>query len=155
MIRVRDIMTRDVVAFAPETPLVEAIETLAERHISGAPVMRGDAIVGILTSSDILEFVAANPTALAEFGDEANLPDTRWSALSGHLVSEAMSGGPPSTIPPDAPVQAAAAMMREAGIHRVFVVDREEVVGVVTSLDVTRALADRRVGNRTYVFPNQ
>ena len=152
MLRMRDLMTTDVVAFSPETSLLEAIETLAERHISGAPVLSGDRIAGVLTATDILEFVASSPELLADYGDTDN---TDRSALAGHVVSEAMSGGPVTTLPPDASVQAAAELMRTADIHRVFVSDDGVIVGVVSSLDVTRALADHKMGNRTYVFPKR
>ena len=65
MLKLRDVMSRDLVAFAPETSLIEAIEMLAERHVSGAPVLSGDRLVGVLTTTDIHEFVASNPVALA------------------------------------------------------------------------------------------
>lgn len=152
MIKLRDVMSRNLVSFEAETGLIDAIETLAERHISGAPVLRGEAVVGVLTSSDILEFVASNPAVLADYGG-SDTGDGTWSALAGHTVSEAMSGGPACTLPPDAPVQAAADLMRQANIHRVFVTDHDRLVGVVSSLDVTRALAERKVGSRTFVFP--
>ena len=152
MLKLRDIMTRDVVTFSAETGLIEAIEVLAESHISGAPVMKGDRVIGVLASSDILEFVASNPTALADFGDADR--DT-GNSLSGRTVGEAMSGGPPCTLAPDAPVQAAADLMRQANIHRVLVTDHDRLVGVVTSLDVTRALANGKIANRTFVFPSR
>lgn len=152
MVKLRDIMTRDVVSFAPDTTLLEAIETLAERHISGAPVLSGNRLVGVLSATDVLEFVASDPTMVADFG-EPEAGDR--GILSSHTVSEAMSAGLVSTLPPDAPVHAAAELMRTAGIHRVFVADDGIIVGVVTSLDVTRALADRMVAARTYVFPSK
>ncbi|MDA1080729.1 MAG: CBS domain-containing protein [Gemmatimonadetes bacterium] len=151
MTKLSDVMSRDLVAFTPETSLVDAIELLAERHISGAPVLRGGRVVGVLTASDILEFVATNPTALADFGDSDG-NDGR-NALAGRTVAEAMSGGPACTLSSDAPVQAAADLMRKANIHRVFVVEHGRLIGVVSSLDITRALADRKIVTRTFVFP--
>ncbi|MDQ8164416.1 MAG: CBS domain-containing protein [Gemmatimonadota bacterium] len=156
MLKVRDVMSRDIVAFEPEAGLLDAIEVLAERHISGAPVLVGERIVGVLSSSDILEFVASNPVALADYGDSATAgASEEWSALAGHTVGEAMSGGPACTLAPDHTVQEAAELMRTSGIHRVFVVDRERLVGVVSSLDITKALADHKLGTRTYVFPDR
>lgn len=149
MLRLRDIMTTDVVAFSPETSLLEAIEVLAERHISGAPVISGKRIVGVISGTDILEFAASSPTLMAEYGDSGQ--DDR-SALASHQVSEAMSGGPVATLALSATVLEAAELMRTAEIHRVFVTDDDALVGVVSSLDLTRALADRKVVNRTFVF---
>lgn len=151
MTKIRDVMSRDLVSFTPEMGLVEAIETLAERHISGAPVLRGGRVVGVLSATDVMEFMATNPVALADYGDAPT--DREVNPLEGCSVSEAMSGGPVSTLPPTANVQEAADLMRSANIHRIFVVENDRLVGVVSSLDITRALAERRIVNRTFVFP--
>ena len=45
--------------------------------------------------------------------------------------------------------------MRSANIHHVFVVDQDRLVGVVSSFDVAKALAEHKVVNRTFVFPGR
>jgi CBS domain-containing protein len=42
--------------------------------------------------------------------------------------------------------------MREKSIHRVLVVQNGELVGIVTTLDIVKAVADHRLMTRTYVF---
>jgi CBS domain-containing protein len=59
---IRDIMSRDVVTLSPDMTLREAIEVLDQRHISGAPVVAGGAVVGILSVSDVLALEVASPT---------------------------------------------------------------------------------------------
>src|SRR5262245_47723356 len=54
-------MTEDVFTLAPETPLRSAVEQLAARHVSGAPIVSGEKIVGTLSANDIVSFVAATP----------------------------------------------------------------------------------------------
>lgn len=152
MLRLRDVMTRDVVVFSPETNLFDAIETLTRCHISGAPVLSGNNAVGVISGTDILEFVASSPEILADFGDHEG---TDRGVLAGHTVGEAMSPGPVATLPSDATVHAAADLMRTADIHRVFVADNGTIVGVVSSLDITRAIADRKLVSRAYVFPTR
>jgi CBS domain-containing protein len=49
-------------------------------------------------------------------------------------------------------VTLAAANMERKGIHRVLVVDDQQLVGIVTTMDITRAVADHRLTNRTFVF---
>jgi CBS domain-containing protein len=49
------------------------------------------------------------------------------------------------SVPPGAPVRAAASMMRDRGIHRVLVMDRKSLVGIVSSLDIARAVSERGV----------
>ncbi|GJM44007.1 MAG: hypothetical protein DHS20C21_08490 [Gemmatimonadota bacterium] len=62
MIRtVADVMAVDLVTFHPDTPIFEAIRTLLDRRISGAPVVDSDHnLVGILSRKDCLRiaFVA-------------------------------------------------------------------------------------------------
>jgi CBS domain-containing protein len=68
---VRDIMSRELVTLNPESSLRDAMELLAERHISGAPVVAGAGVVGVVSASDVLSFEAAAPTVPAWHGDRA------------------------------------------------------------------------------------
>ncbi len=63
-----------------------------------------------------------------------------WDVLAEHTVSEAMSPAV-IAIPPTAPLQLAAEAMERSGVHRVLVVDSGQLVGIVTTMDVTRAVA--------------
>lgn len=56
MLKLRDIMTRDVISVAPELPLDELVELFAARHIGGAPVVSGHTVVGVISSTDLLNF---------------------------------------------------------------------------------------------------
>jgi CBS domain-containing protein len=58
MLRLRDIMTREVVTLDPDMTLRDALEILASRHISGAPVVEGERIVGVFSAMDAIEFLA-------------------------------------------------------------------------------------------------
>jgi CBS domain-containing protein len=59
MLQIRDIMTTDLVTVGPQTTLREAMELLARHHISGAPVIAGDTLVGVVTGNDLMEFAAS------------------------------------------------------------------------------------------------
>ena len=61
MLKLRDIMTTDVVTLTPDTTLRDAADVLARRHLSGAPVVRGTDVVGVLSTSDLLEFAGSQP----------------------------------------------------------------------------------------------
>lgn len=69
MLRVRDVMTTDVATVTPETTLREAMELLATRHVSGAPVVQGRALVGVVTALDLMAFAAAMPGVPIERGE--------------------------------------------------------------------------------------
>jgi acetoin utilization protein AcuB len=54
-IQVSDVMTRDVVIAGPDDPIEEAANTMRERRIGCLPVVDDGLLVGIVTSSDVME----------------------------------------------------------------------------------------------------
>jgi len=52
-VKVKDVMTKQVITVAEDTPLEEAAKLMLDRKIGGLPVMRGVRLVGIITESDI------------------------------------------------------------------------------------------------------
>ena len=61
MLRVADIMTHDLVTVTPETTIREAMETLSTKHLSGAPVVVGNRVVGVVSITDFLGFLITSP----------------------------------------------------------------------------------------------
>jgi CBS domain-containing protein len=59
MLRVRDIMTADVITVSPDTTLRETMDLFAKRHVSGAPVVAGGHLVGVVSTTDLMMFAAA------------------------------------------------------------------------------------------------
>ena len=67
MLRLRDIMATDVVAILSDASVRDAMELLSRHHVSGAPVVDGSTLVGVVSATDLMEFAAALsgvPTAL-------------------------------------------------------------------------------------------
>jgi CBS domain-containing protein len=58
MLRVRDIMTTDVVTLSPDLSLRDAMALLTRRHISGAPVVSAGRVVGVASLTDFADFAA-------------------------------------------------------------------------------------------------
>ncbi len=54
-------MSVDVATLSPDMSLREAIEVLADRRITGAPVVAANKIVGVLSANDIMAFEATTP----------------------------------------------------------------------------------------------
>jgi CBS domain-containing protein len=63
---VRDIMSTGVVVLDPEVTLRDAVALLAARHISGAPVVSGGTVVGVISANDILTFESDTPAVPTE-----------------------------------------------------------------------------------------
>jgi len=56
-VTVEEVMTHDVFVVRPETPLLAAVGLLRRHRIGSLPVIKNKNLVGIITRSDILEFV--------------------------------------------------------------------------------------------------
>ena len=54
-IPVANVMTSDVITTSPDTLIADAARLMIERKISGLPVVEHNKLVGILTTSDLLE----------------------------------------------------------------------------------------------------
>ncbi len=50
MLKVRDLMTRDVLHVAPNATIRETAELLATEHVSGAPVVRLGKVIGMISA---------------------------------------------------------------------------------------------------------
>jgi CBS domain-containing protein len=58
MLRLRDIMTTELLTVSPDLSIRDAMELLAARHVSGAPVVVGHKVVGVVTLTDLVGFAA-------------------------------------------------------------------------------------------------
>jgi CBS domain-containing protein len=71
----------------------------------------------------------------------ASLRGPEWDVLSEHTVEEAMSRRL-HTIGSGEPIEVAAQRMQEADIHRLLVVDDGTLYGILSTADVSRAVAE-------------
>ncbi|MBH8564275.1 CBS domain-containing protein [Nostoc sp. CENA67] len=146
---VADIMTHNPIVVRPETPLKEAVQIIAERHISGLPVV-DDAgkLVGIISETDLMwQETGVTPPAYIMFLDSViylQNPATYERDLHkvlGQTVGEVMSKKP-ITISPDKTVKEAAQLMHDRNVHRLPVLDSAgQVIGILTRGDIIRAMA--------------
>ena len=76
---VRDVMTTDVLAFAPTDEVKTAMAALVERGVDAAPVVEDGQVVGLLSTGDLI--VAAGevhvPNVLSLLGASIELPGER------------------------------------------------------------------------------
>jgi CBS domain-containing protein len=56
--RVAEIMTREIVSIAPDTPVGELVHMMERRQIKRLPVLDGDVLVGIVSRADLMSAVA-------------------------------------------------------------------------------------------------
>ena len=146
---VADVMTRDPIVVRPETSLHEAIKLLAEKRISGLPVV-DDAgkLIGTISETDLMwQETGVTPPAYIMFLDSviflknpAQYERDLHKAL-GQTVGEVMSKDL-ITVAPDKPLRDAAQLMHDRKIQRLPVVDASgKVIGILTRGDIVRDLA--------------
>jgi len=82
----------------------------------------------------------------------ASVSGPEWNVLDEHTVSEAMTRAPICKLPPDTTVPVAAEFMHHHSVHRVLVTDGPRLLGIVTSMDIAKAVAEHRLTSHTYVF---
>ena len=56
-VTVEEVMTHNIFTVGPETPLQQAVSLLRRHRIGSLPVVQNKKLVGIITRSDILDFV--------------------------------------------------------------------------------------------------
>ena len=139
MLLVRNWMTEKLVTLSPEASVAEALSLCRERRIRHIPILEEGHLVGIVTDRDLRD---ASPA----LGD----PE-RASALQKIRVGDVMTREVITTDPEDS-IENAAQVMYEHKIQSLPVVTEgpvvdegsavaeEELLGIVTSSDVMRAL---------------
>jgi predicted transcriptional regulator len=123
MLKVRDIMSRAVLTVRADDSTTSAAERLARAGISGAPVRdKHGALVGMLSQADLMN---------------ARLAGTRRHPRVSDVMTPDVLG-----VYADDSALAAALEMARHDIHRLVVWDADGcVAGVVTSLDLVKAIA--------------
>ncbi|MBW4664370.1 MAG: CBS domain-containing protein [Chroococcus sp. CMT-3BRIN-NPC107] len=146
---VADAMTPDPVVVKPQAPLNEAIKIMAERRISGLPVVGDDErLIGIISETDLMwQETGVTPPAYIMFLDSVIFlqnPATYERDLHkalGQTVGEVMSKDP-IAIAADKTLKEAAQLLHDRDVRRLPVVDSNNlVIGILTRGDIVRAMA--------------
>ncbi|MFX0162036.1 MAG: cyclic nucleotide-binding/CBS domain-containing protein [Candidatus Hodarchaeota archaeon] len=119
-IRVKDIMTIEVISIDGEETVLKAVGLMTEKDISSLLVRKGDKEVGIITEKDILTKVIAKGVIPSEIKVE----DVMSAPL---IVIEAKAG-----------IEDAAKKMREKKIRRLPVIREGKIIGIITETDITK-----------------
>src|SRR5262249_22341539 len=133
--KVRELMTGGLVCVTPETPVVEARQTMLTKQIRHLLVTEERRLLGIVTDRDIRLNLPSQATSLSVW--EMNY------LLSRLTVGEVMTKSV-IIIGPDREARDAARLMMEHKIGALPVVDDDHLIGIVTETDILRAFAQGR-----------
>ncbi|MGD8253768.1 MAG: CBS domain-containing protein [Syntrophobacterales bacterium] len=147
MLKVKDIMTTELITVSPETEIVQVTKLLLENRINGVPVLdETGKLVGILCQSDLIAQQQKVPIpsfftlldGLIPLISEKQL-DKQVRKIAAVTVAEAMTPNP-VTVQPDTNIEEVAALMVERNFHTIPVVDEGKLVGIVGKEDILRTL---------------
>lgn len=148
--KVKEVMTTDVVTVGPETPVRELARLMLEKNIGGIPVVEDNRLVGIVTEEDLIvkNVKIKFPTYIqlldaVIYLESIKKYEEELRKALGATAGEVMTS-PVITISPDEDIEAAATLMFEKGISRLPVVEDDRLVGIVTKRDIIKTLASEK-----------
>ena len=147
MLKVKDIMTKDIITVTPDTEVVKAAKILLEKRINGLPVVDDSGkLVGILCQSDLIAQQKSIPipslfTLLDGFMPLTIMKriDKEVEKIAAIMVEQAMTPKP-VTVDPDTDIEDVAKLMVDKNYHTLPVLDGGKVVGIVGKEDVLKTL---------------
>lgn len=133
-IRVRDVMTASPQTVTVDTPIADAYAVLVGARLSGLPVVDGEGRVqGLFSLSDLASEL--QPVLHPESdGDPVALGAVKARQVGSRVEHLVIVG-------PDEPLVAACQRMVRGHARKVVVVEDERPIGVVSAVDVARAVA--------------
>jgi CBS domain-containing protein len=143
----KDIMRRKIVTVESRMTLQELTKILEENCISGAPVVDSSgAVLGVVSQTDLVrtrrEASPGIPLYHRELDEPALSLGIHFEDSDQTTVEQIMTPGAIS-FDEETPVETIADAMLKRHIHRVLVTKGENLVGIVTTMDLLRALIAR------------
>lgn len=118
-----DVMIADVITVTESTPLKEVARMFVERKITGAPVVNAAGeLVGVISETDIIR--------------KTNNIGAWSPSTAGQIMTR-----PAVTVSPNDTLQRVCELMYNRRIHRVVAADGTQIRGIITSMDILRAIA--------------
>ncbi len=121
-LRVRDLMTSEVLSVGPEETVVAAAEKMLENRIHALVVTENNKAIGIITTYDLVLVMS-----LSDFNKLTKVKEV--------MVTDLV------TIGPDEPLKNALRRIIEYNIRRIVVEEDGEVVGILSLIDIILGFA--------------
>lgn len=131
-----DVMVKDVITVSESTLLKDVTKMFGEKRITGAPVVNAEgALVGVLSETDIIR----KTTSIGA-----------WSPkTAGQIMTK-----PAVTVAPGETLQRVCELMHNRRIHRVVVAEGAQIKGIITTMDILRAIATHSKQSGQDAFEN-
>jgi CBS domain-containing protein len=159
MLKVRQVMTSPVMTVAPDMLVKDAAALLAQRNVSGAPVVEGKSLIGIFSEADVLRSLKTTKKDLRlvypsisslgiAFQEEVTQREIleAYEEIGNRPVKDVMSRDVVA-VDVELTLNEAIVKMVQKGINRLPVVENKLLVGIVTRGDIIRGLATEEKSN--------
>jgi CBS domain-containing protein len=131
--KVAELMVSDVKAVAPDMTVSDAVSLMTEHHISALPVVDARSrLLGVLSTTDVLQ-------AAAEATDGRAREQVFAAPVADFMTPR------PATVKLETDVKEAAQQMLYLEVHRLFVEEDGQLVGVISQSDIVRGVATAKI----------
>jgi len=158
-LRVRDLMTTEVLTLRPDDTLKKAAKKLALENVSGAPIVDNkNHLLGFVSENDILAVIMKyqsrldkmdiNGSLLEYSMDALDEPDEVLKRMSEEISNIEMSSLMVRSVmstTPDAPIIEVLKTMLAMGINRIPVLEKGTLVGIISRGDIIFSLYKKKV----------
>jgi len=158
-LNVRDLMRIPVHSVHPRMPLIELDQEFLDKRVSGFPVVENAQLVGVVSRSDVVRKLAFAQhlveTTSDFYRDSEGFHESPTESLQeiAHRVGQQIESlcvrdlmSPHLVVVTvDDSIEVAAQKLWESRIHRLPVVDQGRLAGILSTLDLVRLFADKRV----------
>ena len=118
-----NVMVKDVITVTESTPLKDVARMFIEKRITGAPVINAEGeLAGVISETDIIR--------------KTNNIGAWSPSTAGQVMTK-----PAVTVAPNETMQRVCEMMYNRRIHRVVVAEGTQIKGILTTMDILRAIA--------------
>lgn len=130
-LKVKEVMTRNVITITPDQEVVFAFEKLMKNKISILPVVENDQVLGIVTSSDL--------------GYNLILDNYELGTSVGQIMVKDIA-----YISPEDSIATAINKMNSftdnsAIINQLIVIENDQIVGIISDGDIIKILKDTKL----------
>lgn len=152
-VKAEDIMQREVISVQEDLSVADLVELLYDHRISGVPVVdKAGALVGVISATDVLlgdMVLGQAPVTETDYHTHVDINPDNWEVMriepeDDRRVRDLMSTGV-ITARPDTTVDELARIMYTNRIHRLIVLEGEYLVGIVTTIDILKAVMEKRL----------
>ena len=129
MLRVKHLLARkghDVWSVDVDEPVLQAMQIMADRHVGALPVLRNDALVGVISERDYARKVILMGRSSAE--------TPVWQIMTSPVV----------TVTPDDSVKECMQVMTDRRIRHLPVLEAGTMVGMISIGDLVRAVIEEQ-----------